>query len=125
MKIHIEPDLIGNKTNLYLLEEDAHGNIIGVAKMVNFVFESVDQRIFPRPEPTFSFDAHHFDQFGKAMITALHKAGFIIPEIKEELSKQKDKALQDSATLQATKFHLEDMRKLVFESPVVEVRGPQ
>jgi len=116
MKVHIEQNIPMGGLNIYLWEEDHNGKRSFIQPF-NLVLKTVvEPGTFV--EPTLRLDHYVAQSFGDALIAALEKAGFVSPEN----TKMKDKALQDSATLTATKAHLEDMRRLVFDEPKIEVR---
>ncbi len=116
MKIHIEQNIPVGGLNIFLWEEDHNGKRSFVQPF-NLTLKTHNPG--EHVEPTLRLDHYIAQSFGDALIAALEKAGFVSPEN----SKAKDKALQDSATLTATKAHLEDMRRLVFEEPKVETRA--
>lgn len=117
MKVHIEQDIPMGGLRVYLWEEDHNGRRSFVEPF-NLTLKTVEPGT--PVEPTLRLDNYIAQSFGDALIAALEKAGFVSPEN----SKAKDKALQDAATLTATKAHLEDMRRLVFEDkPHVQITG--
>lgn len=89
-----------DKTEVYLIGEAADGKRF-LAKNVNLIFEPIAEgSLFPAP--TFEFSGNMSREFFPALTTALAESGYRA-------------ASQDAGELAATKYHLEDMRKLVLK----------
>lgn len=86
---------------IYLIDQDR--GIDKVAKPVNFEWEDISAgSLFP-PSPTFFLDREDFDSVRSSVINELIGAGI------------ESSATANGAELKATKYHLEDMRKLVLK----------
>ena len=75
-----------------------------VAKPVKLVYEKIDKGGDMDVKPTLSIPFHLQSRFLKALLNAIEKQG-IKPESTSKIE----------GLLEATKYHLEDMRKIVFD----------
>ena len=96
-----DEDIVG--TRLYVLQE-IDGKMY-LAKPTEFVFEEYSMESYPTP--TMSFDRRTGERFLSQLANALVKIGFRADELKAKDSE-----------ITAVKYHLEDMRKLVFSKGV-------
>ena len=101
IKVYLEyaPAFAGMKC--WISDEGADG--IYIAEPIDLNFKK--QELGTIHPPTFRFDHHKGDEFLQGFAGALVKAGFKPDEIKAH-----DKEIE------ATIYHLEDMRKLVFKN---------
>ncbi len=90
--------------DIYLYEE-RHGELYAIASPTDIKFQIVEDKDRHKSElqkPTFSLDRSIADDFLNAMAIALAKI---------DIKPEKDSVLQGK--FEATKYHLEDMRKLL------------
>lgn len=98
IKLYIETQPWKDQLNIYMVLKDHNGHR-QYAKPVRFEFASANSGLIA--EPTFTFTDDLAREFLPALSNALAESGFRAET-------------PDAAQLEATKFHLEDMRKLVF-----------
>jgi hypothetical protein len=84
---------------MYLVDERPDGRYI--AQPVALVWEPLQEGA--APDPTMIFEHNRGEQFLKSMADELARAGFRADELKAK-----------DTQVEAVKYHLEDMRKLVF-----------
>lgn len=80
-----------------------------VVRPIDLTITSELKPYLEAPEPTFRLSGHQAEQFLQSLAEGLVLSGFKPDELKVA-----------NETLRATKYHLEDMRKLVFEERVDE-----
>lgn len=100
LKIYFDRDLASDSVRMYLIGEDAHGKK-SIAKQMELVFIELNRDLIN--PPTLEIRGHEADQFLPALANALAQAGY-----RHEST--------DAGELKATKYHLEDMRKLVLKT---------
>ena len=100
VRIALEKSLYTDTVDLYLYTENTNGTI-SVAMPTEFVFTPIDETTLA--QPTMRFRRGRGDEFLKSLSGALIRMGYQADEL-EVNAKQVD----------AIKYHLEDMRKLVF-----------
>lgn len=118
MNVHIREDWNNGVVELFLFEE-GENSVRYVAKPIELIFEKTERG--QTLAPTLRLEQRSWAQFGQAFLEALEKAGFQAVSTKL----QKEKGLKDEATLEATKYHLEDMRKIAFEPIKYSYEGPE
>ena len=103
MKVHIKEDAFADVTNIYIIEEDERGQRF-IAQPMKLVFKKFDEYLETQPSIKIGRHFGKVTNFMKNLATALAQAGYE-PEVEKELKGE----------LKSTKYHLEDMRKLVFK----------
>lgn len=97
-----------SEINIFIFQEHYFGNIVSVAKPVVLEFDKINtDPMQPLSiKPTFIISRHDMmNNFGEELVKALSKIG-----VRSPLDSKSE------GILEATKFHLEDMRKLVFKN---------
>ena len=109
-KVVINQKPAGFGIDIYILQIDDKFKKMSVAKPVEFVFEVVEDET--KVKPTIELGRFFADEFIKAWAEAAKEKGF---------KPEEDYIMQGK--LEATKYHLEDMRKIVFEDkkPIIKL----
>lgn len=94
MKIHIEEDILSGQLKVYIVDDRNGERFIGTG----ITMEKMDRGLFYGP--TFTLQNHH---------------GEGLANLKTELIRLGQIDNADKATVDAMKYHLEDMRALVFK----------
>lgn len=98
MRIELEEVNFSHSVRVLLYEK--RGDEIYLAKPINLVFEKQQQGSIWEP----TFTVYHAASFLKSMSEALHQMGI-----------KPDHQSKTEGLLEATKYHLEDMRKLALK----------
>jgi hypothetical protein len=106
IKLRLNLTDLGNTLNLYFVKEDVQGRIIAIAEPVELVFRNVQ----PGSSTPSTIELEGFT--GQAMLSSLAKEIELLGIKPEEESKLEGK-------LEATTYHLEDMRRLIFQTDFV------
>lgn len=93
---------------LWITDRDHDGRVLRVAKPFTLVW--ADHDVEARPEPTIVLHQIEGTHIIRDFIAEAEKAGFKMPKVPEQ------------GELAAVKYHLEDMRRLVFEPERVEYK---
>jgi hypothetical protein len=101
IRCFVQYNPIRNASDLYIVGIDSYGRR-WIAEPVNLVF-TLDAHDKPL-DPTLSFVHHHATQFLQTLADGLAESGFL-PKLTEKMQGE----------LGAIKYHLEDMRILVFK----------
>ena len=98
--------------DIYIMQIDKFGKHISVAQPIEFVFKEVKKEDEFKIKPTIELGRFFADDFLKAWVEAAKEKG---------LKPEEDYIMQGK--LEATKYHLEDMRKIVFEDkePIIKL----
>ena len=89
--------------DIYIMQVDKLGKHISVAQPVEFVFKEVKKEDEFKIKPTIELGPFFADDFLKALVEAAKENG---------LKPEEDYVMKGK--LEATRYHLEDMRKIVF-----------
>ena len=97
LKIYFKTEPWADQVSMYLVGDDAYGKTF-LAKPMELTFEPLAEGACFK-EPTLKFAGHTSREFLPALANALAEAGY-----RQEST--------DAGELKATKYHLEDMRRL-------------
>lgn len=100
LRVHLRYAEEFHGTKLYLMKDGPCGELV-IAKPVELEWETYN--INSWPEPTIVFQGPDAFDFMKGLANELASQGFVPDEVKERTSE-----------LTAVRYHLEDMRKIVF-----------
>jgi len=103
IKVKIEYDHAIAGMSLWIYDEDADGRIT-IVEPINLTLRKEYEPGVIAPEPTIRFGRSDGNDFLNGLCNALVEAGFKPDEIKSH-----------NKETEAIKYHLEDMRKLVFD----------
>jgi hypothetical protein len=99
-KVYVEHSIVTEHLNIFIIEKKPDGRKF-IAKPVNLTFETMPDHI--TVEPSIEIPGEYSREFLQSFADAIEKTG-IRPTGKPVLENE----------LTATKYHLEDMRTLVF-----------
>lgn len=101
IKVYLDYERHLNAVSMWIVGIKENGNRVFV-KPVDMTFEEVEEGAYR--EPTFRFDRHFADEFLESLAGELINMGYRPDELKAK-----------EGELTATKYHLEDMRKIALE----------
>ena len=102
IKVEIQRNPAIRGYDIWVTSEAKDGSL-GLAKPILFEFEEIKEGVWSHP--TFQLSARDADEFLSSFATALSRSGFKSDELKNTENQ-----------ISAIKYHLEDMRSLVFNA---------